>query len=292
MSRGFKTLAEQVDDLRAYSKNPQQRVRTGLESLDTIIEGPAAGEIALILGRSFTGKSLLATSIMASNSHLGVVFFSLEMTSRLAVTRLFAQWAGVDHHKVQDEVTHGNLTRVIDTMAEELPKHVIVDVGGLSYGDMTWYLERYADWYGERADVVIIDYLELVGGAKATGEGWTKTEAAAAQLQDWAKEQDMPVYMIHQTNMREPVWKPPNQDSARGAGYTESDLVIGLWAPGRDPELSEMDQYSLRNEVHMNVIKNRISGETRYKPLPFTVADNLRFVDKVADQGFLLGKKG
>src|SRR3990167_4303426 len=217
---GLTLLKDQVSDLRVFSANPQQRIPWGIPSLDIITEGPAEGEVFTVLGRSFAGKSLVATNLMANNADKGLIFFSLEMPARQAVQRLFAIWASVDHRHVQQMTRRNSLPYTLEEMAEKLERQVIIDRGGLTLGDMTVYVEAYAAYFGARPLACIIDYLELIGGAKSSGEGWQRTEAVAGALKDWAKEERMPVWVLHQTNRSEKQWDPPNADSARGAGFT------------------------------------------------------------------------
>lgn len=274
--RGFSTLTEQIHDVQEFSHNPQQRVRTGLASVDLLIEGPAAGEVCTFLGRSFSGKSLVATNIMANNLDLPLIFFSLEMPARQAITRLYATYSRVDHQEVLKQVAEGRLPKFFEDMGAHIPKQIIIDKQ-IGLGDMGDYVELFTHYYEEPPAAVIVDYLELILGEE--GEGNWRTEYTAKQLKFWAKEHNVAVFLLHQTNRTEPVWHPPTQDSARGAGFTESDVVVGLWQPGQDPNLQSFEQASMRDHIHMNVLKNRINGKTAYQPLKFKLEDDLRLVD-------------
>jgi len=272
-------MADQIADLRRFAANPDQRIPWGLPSLDILTEGPAAGEVHMVLGRSFVGKSLVATNVLVNNPNKGIIFFSLEMPARQAIQRLYAHWARVDHRAVQQMTRNNTLPLHLDEMATALPYHIIVDKGGLTLGDMSLYCDSYARYFGERPNAVIIDYLELVAGTKASGEGWQRTEAVAGALKDWAKDEAMPVFILHQCTKEEPEWRPPTQNSARGAGFTESDVVIGMWQPWRNPDLGRYEREMIRNEVHFNVIKNRVTGRLTTTPIQMILRDDLRFVD-------------
>lgn len=277
--RGFRTLAEQIGLLEEFAKNPQKRIRTGLTSLDLIIEGPAAGEVCTFLGRSYAGKSQVATNILANNPNLGIVFFSLEMPARMALTRLYSSYVGVTTDEMNRALNEGHLPRHIERVAEELKGHVIMDSGDMTLGDMSFQIEQYAEYMGQRPNAVIIDYLELVQGG--TGEGSIHTEQIARGVKAWAKAEDVAVFLLHQTNRLEPQWEAPHADSARGAGYTEADFVIGLWQPSTNPKLSATEEAALDGEIRMNVIKNRPFGRLTSSqfPLHFRLDDSLRIVD-------------
>ena len=278
------TMPDAVRDLRNFAANPQQRVRTGFDSLDYYIEGPAAGEVCTIIGRSYTGKSLVATNIMVNHMGGHSIFFSLEMTRRMALTRLLTQYANFDANEVREAVAANRIPDVIDQMAEAMKGHIIVDKSGLTVADMIAVVEEYSDYFGRRPDFVQIDYLERIGGVKADAGGWQATEAAADQVKDLAKTMDIPVFLYHQTNRGEPEGDAPTERSARGGGFVEADFVVGMWAPARDPKMPEYERRAKWDLVHMNVLKNRYSGQANepWRPLVFRRTDSLRFIE-IAD---------
>ena len=280
--RGFPTLADQVERLEDFAKNPRQRVRCGIESLDILTEGPAAGEIYEFMGRSFSGKSIVATNIMANNPDVPLIFFSLEMPERQALTRLYATYEDVDHHAVQDQMKAGSLPAVFKDLPSKLPKQVIIDKSGQTLDDLSFFMDLYETYYEVRPACVIIDYLELIRHHE--GEGHHRTELVAKRLKDWSKDEDVAVFLLHQTNRSEPEWEPPTADSARGAGYTEADVVVGMWQPATDPKMKEAERAMLQGEIHMNVLKNRINGRTTgAKAITLRMTDSLRLVDLSAD---------
>ncbi len=263
----MKLLGEQIAELQQYAKNPQQRIRVGIPSLDQLCRGPAQGEVYTILGRSYSGKSLVAQNIMVANKDKGCIFFSLEMYYILAVQRLFSIWSGFDASEVSRRTQENNLPPLLEEMAVELERQVIVDKAGMSVTVMSKHIKDYERTFGQRPDFVIIDYLELVAGAKVSGEGWTGTESQAQTIKDWAKDEGLPVFLLHQTNKAEPEWEPPTMGSARGGGYTEADFVVGMWRPYLNPKLGYFDSEAVRHEVLFTVLKNRPFGAHNSQPI-------------------------
>jgi replicative DNA helicase len=276
MDLAWFTLDEQIVNLREFSENPQQRIRTGLHDIDNLCGGPAPGEVFMIVGRSFTGKSLVGQNIVWRNRHLPSIFFSLEMPYIQAIQRMYAMWADVPARDVQDMTEHGTLPMHVDLMAQDFPMHRIVDLSGINLDIMSTYNWMFEEYYGQRPAFVVIDYLELVGGAKKSGEGWSATEVQATSLKDWAKQEEMSVFVLHQTNKQENPWNPPTENSPRGAGYTEADFVVGMWQPWRDPDIEAVEYTFLRNQIWFNVLKNRAYGETSHRELKFNLKPSLR----------------
>lgn len=281
--RGFKTISDHVKDLHAFAANPRQRIRPGIESLNFLTDGPAAGEVYTFLGRSFSGKSLVATHVMAKNPETPMIFFSLEMPARMALMRLYSQVFEVEQKTVQDQVKRRALPAMFDELQDKIPFHVIHEGSGMTLGDMRVILEQYEEYYGRRPEAVLVDYLELIQGG--SGEGHFQTESISKRLKDWAKREQVAVFLLHQTNRSEKEWDPPTADSARGAGFTEADVVVGMWRPGRDPGLGEIERKKEQDTVLMNVIKNRINGRTTGgKNVELTLDASLRFVDTAYEQ--------
>jgi replicative DNA helicase len=278
--RGFLTLEEQVERLRQYSRNPLQRVRTGLDPIDLLIEGPACGEVCVFLGRSYSGKSIIAQNIMWRNRDKGIMFFSLEMHYFLALQRLFAMWSDMPNTDIHHLTSSGSLPIILDQMPDDFADHVIVDQSGLTPGDMWRYIQQYEAAYGKKPAAIIVDYLELIGGAKTSGEGWLGTEKVAQEMKELAKSAEIPVFLIHQSNKDQPAWTAPTMDSARGGGFTEADFVVGMWRPYLDPKLKEWDRMVMENEVHFTVLKNRPFGRHNRKPIEMLLTPSLRLVPR------------
>jgi replicative DNA helicase len=274
--RRIKSLGDQVAELRKFSMNPQQRIRTGIPTLDTLTRGPAPGEVYTILGRSYSGKSLFGQNVMLANQDKGGIFFSLEMYHLQAVERLFSMWSGFDAAEVALMTQENRLPPLLDEMSSELDRMVIVDDTSLSTTRMAEYLAQYTEMYGTPPDFVVIDYLELVAGAKTSGEGWMGTESQAQQIKDFAKEQSVPVFLLHQTNKSEAEWLPPTMGSARGGGYTEADFVVGMWRPYLDPELSWFEAEAARTQVMFTILKNRPFGAHNQRPIECRLSANLK----------------
>lgn len=213
----------------------------------------------MIIGRSYAGKSMIGQNIINYNRNVPSIFFSLEMPAMQAVIRLYCMWSGDSAADVQHAIEDGNPPDGFWNLVKAFPHHEIVDKPGMTLDEMSRALYDFEDRHGRRPEFVVIDYLELLGGAKASGEGYLATERQATMLKDWAREEEIRAFVLHQTNRQEKQWMPPTEDSARNAGFTEADFVIGLWRPISDPQIQEnpIERLHLRNVIRCNVLKNR-----------------------------------
>lgn len=283
-------LYEAVKEFYEFSDKPHVRVGTGFPLIDELIGGPAPGEIAMVLGRSYAGKSLMGQNIILNNPTVPSIFFSLEMPTTQAIARMFSIWADEPATKVQRAAETGSLPNTVWDMVAAFPFHQIIDEPSVTLDRMSFYVEKYTEEHEIRPEFVVIDYLELLGGAKNSGDGMLATEAQASRLKDWAKRESMRVFFLHQTNRQEPKWLPPTADSARWGGYTESDFVIGMWRPHWNPSMDYWEKLEAADLVCFNVLKNRAYGkdaeELRYRLTPslrLEVDGNQRSADTPRD---------
>lgn len=277
--RGFQTLEEQVEGLREYAASPASRVKTGLESIDNLIMGPAPGEVVYIAAAPGAGKSLFVTNIMWRNPAVPMIFFSMEMPYRLAVQRLFGHWGDFPVSQVIRDTESNKLPGVLDAFAEKHAYHIIIEDTHLTLGDMSKFLAMYDEYYGERPRAICIDYLEAIKHDEP-GTG-NRVEAVAQSLKSWAKYEDVAVFVVHHRNQKRERWDPFEPNDMRYGGERDADVVIGLWEPGEDPNLDFADRAMLKGEIHARITKNRINGRTnsRYHPLRFKLSDSLRWID-------------
>ncbi len=235
----------------------------------------------MVVGRSYAGKSIVGQNIVYNNPNTASIFFSMEMPFMQALVRMYSMWSDTPSNEVQASLEAGNPHKDIWRLVEAFPKHVIVDQPAISLEEMSIALNEYADAFGERPEFVIVDYLELLGGAKASGEGYLATERQATMLKDWAKVEDMRVFLLHQANKLEPRWLPPTDSSPRNGGFTEADFVIGAWRPHVNPKLDAMEQIALKNVIRFNVLKNRVFFKETSR-IDMVVTPSLRIEGKYA----------
>jgi replicative DNA helicase len=185
--------------------------------LDQVVRGPANGEVFLVIARSHVGKSNVATNIMANNADSHIIFFSLEMPTHQVLHRLSAHVFNYPARDLELDEMARTLPTFVDELSERLPYQVIVDDSSLNLQEMAIYLEDYSTHFGQRPQLVIIDYMEEIqnaGGVEALGQ-------LARAVKAWAKDERIGVVLLHQTNMGQDQWEPPTSNSARLAGYAQ-----------------------------------------------------------------------
>lgn len=259
------TATDGVKAILKYAANPTKRVPTGIWPIDNLIGGGVGrGEVCVIIGKSGSGKSIVGQNILESNLDVPAVFFSFEMPGTMAITRSLAIHTGNSHEVIFNMVETNTLN---DEMLREWGvshrKHYFVTRTGLDLNAMSQTLKEAEEQIGERPALVVIDYMELVAAVNG-GEAIEAVTSVAQLLKGWAKEEDIACAILHQTNKTLRHGDAPDEDSARYGGFTEADIVIGVWRPHKweprnkgEQQVPQATKDYLRGFYGVNLIKNR-----------------------------------
>lgn len=273
----YRILADQIRETYVFHGTPGVRIPTGWESIDPLMYGGLApGEVFYILGRSHVGKSMFLLNIIANNREIPGVLFTIEMPQHQAITRLTSMVMRQDHDYMVRLLQHGQIAWEANPLMDyEL---WILDMA-MTLERMGATVEKIKRDYDDELHprYVALDYLELVR-TEGRRDGYERAETLARDLKAWSKELGLPVFVVHQSNMTRKRNESVDENSARGAGYTEADLVLGVWQPDDLP----VGKYKAR------VIKNRISGVLS-EELTFQLNSSLTLDDPVTLDRMTLG---
>jgi len=196
-------------------------------------------------------------NVIRNNQASPSILFTIEMPEHQAITRLTAMVMVQDHDLIQRQMRNNHLAWEANPLLNY--DTFIVD-DSVSFAAMTEVIEKIKHDYFEELwpRFVCLDYLELVRTDGSRKEGYERTEVLARDLKAWSKAMQLPVFVVHQSNMTRKRWESVDENSARGAGYTEADVVMGVWHPASDPKVNhDRDTWQT---FKAQVIKNRISG--------------------------------
>ena len=259
------TSNDGVRGLIKYAANPTKRVATGMWQLDNLIGGGVGlGEVCVIVGKSGSGKSLVGQNMVENNLDVPTVFFSFEMPGTMLLTRSIAMWSGKTHDQVFTMVETNNLDPEMLADWEDAHRNsYFVTRTGLDLTAMSQTLKEAEEAIGARPALIVIDYMELVASV-AGGETIDNVTSVAQALKGWAKEEEVACVILHQTNKSLRHGDAPDEDSARYGGFTEADIVIGVWRPHKwtaknkgDVPMPQSTVDYLRGYFGINLIKNR-----------------------------------
>ncbi len=225
-------------------------IATGLTDLDRYMGGLQASDLVIVAGRPGMGKTALATNIAFNiakayefrprpdGSHEttngGIVgFFSLEMSAEQLATRVIAEQAGVASYKIRrGDISESEFHRIADAarLMQSIPFY-IDQTGGLSIAQLTARARRLKRQRG--LDVLVIDYLQLLGGSKSSRSDSRVQEVTeiTTGLKALAKEMNVPVIALSQLSRQVESRddKRPQLSDLRESGSIEQDADVVMF---------------------------------------------------------------
>lgn len=175
------TLAEHLDSLCAELERnePQECFTTGLPSLDRYLAGGFhRGELAVIAADTSRGKSVLLSMAALASAQAGkaTLLFSLEMPARDILRRMAANVAGLPILSARDNPTKRHMdaaSRAIISLHCQ-PLLIVDNLSSLT--DIEREARRMARL--KKADLIVIDYLQLVENSAADNREQAVSEVA------------------------------------------------------------------------------------------------------------------
>lgn len=264
-------------DLAEWASSNDRRVPTGYHFFDSRTSGGIApGELCTLICHSGVGKTWFMVNVARNNPKVPTVLFSLEMHARYILQRLSAVHGDVPTSHIEQTLARGSTSDAVQQTIRAYPKLRIDDSPEMGFGDMVLALEEYRDETGEKARLVIVDYLELISSfAESSGE---RVDGVARQAKQFAREMDVALIVLHQTRkseVRVPYMDrgrekhrlvanvgqaPLTVHDARFGGSTQSDYVLGMYRPSLNPELAPGDAAFIAHDLRFQLLKTRADG--------------------------------
>jgi replicative DNA helicase len=253
-------------NLLDYCKSPTRRIPTGFHAIDKKLGGGVGiGEVCVIIGRSGSGKSLAGQNVLESNLNIPALMFSMEMPGSLLMARSLAMFGTQSYFDIFDSIENNRLdSGLLARWATAHKNHYYSTSNMLTLDDMTDAIAEAERSIGARPLLVEIDYMELVQCGRPGADTIERVTTVAQSLKAWAKTNKVAVIVLHQVNKTLAHGDAPDEDSVRYGGFTEADIVIGVWRPHRwqpknktERALATHEVQALQKQIALNLIKNR-----------------------------------
>jgi replicative DNA helicase len=245
-------LSEYYDRIDDLAKRPGDffGVPTGFIDLDRLLSGLQPSDLLIIAGRPGQGKTgfLLSVAKNAALTHKKhVAVFSLEMSNEQVVQRLVAQETGIDSQRLRTgklaEEEWPLFTHSIEVLSDT--RLFLDDTPAITPLQLRTKCRRLHMEYG--LDLVIVDYLQLMGGDQRTENRVQEVSYISRNLKVLARELNVPVLAAAQLSraVEQRSDKRPVLSDLRESGSLEqdSDIVMFIYRP---------DQYE-KDTVKQNV---------------------------------------
>ena len=205
---------------------------TGFRELDEMTSGLQRTDLVIVAGRPSMGKTALCLTLAqnaALYSKAVVAVFSLEMSKEQLVTRMLASEAHINAHRFRTGHLMSNewerLANAIGTLSEA--RMFIDDTPAISALEIRAKCRRLAAEQ-KQLDLIVIDYLQLMGGSKRSESRQQEVSQISRELKGLAKEMDVPVVALSQLSRAPEARNPPKplMSDLRESGSIEQDADV------------------------------------------------------------------
>lgn len=256
---GLASVADGIDSFHAWAADPRPRIGMGLPFFDDNTRGGLAkAECMMVLAYSSGGKTWAALNTIANNPQVPTLFFSLEMSWRQVVARLTAITTGIPTWELEAQIKQGTRPVQLLNTISKFPFLMGDDTSEMSVKDMNAQIRKAGDTIGQPIRLVVIDYLELIGGAGLLGKA-EQVDKAAQKIRALAKDNDCSVMVLHQVSKTDGSggFEPLSLDSGKFGGHHPMDAVVGMYVPRLNRKLSPEERKRVETDVYFQLLKNR-----------------------------------
>ena len=262
LQRLFTPKKEQVRRMR-HDLQAGNEWSFGLRTFDDdTLGGARGGQLVTVIGRSHTGKTLLALNMVARNRNHRTLWVSPDETETMFWGRYAAIRLDVDQKEWINKLIREDpkaWERVEEIMRKDT--HLHFESTGMTVDDLDKAM-RIASvelWDGQRPDVIVYDYLELIrgGGAGDAASVQAKIESFKQLVSDWR----VVGVMLHQSGRGSGNrGKAGGIEAGRYASTSESHFLIETWRRWDDTNLEDEVRHHYENEISVGLWKNK-SGD-------------------------------
>lgn len=269
----------EIEAAQASGDQVKLGVQTGYLDLDEITGGLQKSDLIILAARPSVGKSSLATSLAYNIGGTGhrVDIFSLEMSREQNLDRLISMHTGINLQQIRQLRFNDDVLRIyMDALGyvNALPL-AIDDRAALNVQDIRARILRRQAKSGT-PDLVIIDYLQLMGGVRRSENRVQEVSEISRGLKQLAKELNVPILALSQLSraVEGRTSHVPMLSDLRESGALEQDADIVMFIYREELYDKESDKKGIA-EIH--IAKHR-NGPCAVIPMRFEAATT-RFLD-------------
>ena len=273
----FRPFSESA--MRFISEAQSDRhVFTGIPPLDAEMRGMLPGHLTMVVGYSHSGKTLTSLHMLRHNRTKRVAWFSPDEPGPLLLCKLASATWGLPAAQLEQRVASEDpaAIRVLHQTVEEFPNLAVFD-RPLSPRVMRQGYDEACDHWGAPADLVVVDYLDLMQAGEHLG-------SKADFIKGFGMEREVPMWVLHQTSRSAGAnGRRMKIDSGNFGGETWATYQIGVWrkkfaieaemetATGEKWEQLAYDLRRHQYTITVNLNKNKRPGGNTVGEVDFEV---------------------
>ncbi|HHX19944.1 MAG TPA: replicative DNA helicase [Clostridiaceae bacterium] len=260
-------LSDRVNELHLMSTGVRvQSPKTGYPGLDRVLGGLRKGALYVLASRPGVGKSALSLNIahnVARYYDAVVAIFSLEMSKEEVATRLLSAKTAMSFQQLEtlDEKDKRAWDKIAAGLGElyDVPLY-IDDHSSVNVVEIHARC-RQLQLKHKRLDLVVVDYLQLMGTASGRSRAENRQQQIAEisrMLKVMARDLDVPVLALSQLSREvDKAGRRPRLADLRESGAIEQDADVVMFLHDPDAKEGDKDYKEEITEVDLIVEKNR-----------------------------------
>ena len=288
-------VSSKIEDLHSRAdESGVTGLATGYAELDKLTTGLQPGDLVILAARPSMGKTAFSLNIaehVGINQHKPVLIFSIEMISEQLGLRMMSSLSKIHAQRVRTgRIYEKEWPRIASALGKASDAQIWIDEdSSISASELRARARRLHRECGGLG-LIIIDYLQLMGGDGAEDNRATELAKISRGLKHLAKELQCPVIALSQLNrsLEQRPNKRPIMSDLRDSGAIEqdADTVLFLYrdevynADSPDKGLAEIIIGKQRNGPTGTVVVSFVGELTRFDdrspsvPLPSSLARN------------------
>lgn len=254
--RYIKPFSENASELIDICSSTEGRWFFGIKPLDDMMRGIGRGQLCYLTAKSHEGKTTLLLNSIVSNPGARVLIFTPDETGVEILAKLVSMVRGIDGENLERRIKAGDeaaIDAVTRTARDDFKNLIVID-DTLTFDQMVVALKEAETLWGAPADLVAVDYLELLGG---DGE-MDGVAALSKEMKRWAKNNNRPVICLRQNSRTSGKrGQAAGMDGMGYAGQNEAIYVIEVFRKRNDESLTEAERDMHRDSITVNLAKNK-----------------------------------
>ena len=266
---GFRNVADildthmQIVETRSQTDAFVTGLSTGFVGLDKITTGLHEGNLIIFAARPAMGKTALALNVakyVATKERKPAVIFSLEMGAEELIERMLASEGMVPaYHLKTGNLSTDEWKRLVQAQNNLYDAPIFVDdTAGIRISEIRSNARKLAQEMGGLG-VIIIDYLQLITGAKGENRQQIVSEISR-ELKILAKDLKVPVIALSQLSraVEQRQDKRPMLADLRESGSIEQDAdIVAFLYREAHYQKEQADSQEANNVTELILEKNR-----------------------------------
>ncbi|MDE5618406.1 MAG: replicative DNA helicase, partial [Clostridia bacterium] len=262
VSEPMSQLINKLNDIYTH-KSASKGLLTGFYNLDSVLNGMLGGQILVLAARPGLGKTSFAlnivTNIAARNEGKVMAVFNLEMSATELAQRMLVNLTKISMQKlIRGEESNSDWEDIWNSVRAVNKSGIYIDdTVNVTPEDILHKCRTLRKKQG-RLDLIVIDYLQLMGSSAKNSRASKQQEVAEISrgMKILAKELDVPVILLSQMSRdiekREKDDKTPRLSDLRESGAIEQDADVVMFIHRSDDSL----ETSTKN-VELIIAKHR-----------------------------------